>query len=103
MVTAEQLKAYVQAIDADRDFLQSCVDSAATMVKRHCGARRVPAEILDTAVLEVAANLYQRRVARRDVANFGDAGIVTPLSRPALDPLTPARPILAPFLGVGIA
>lgn len=103
MVTVEALKKYVNAVNADTEFLQQCVDGATHRIDQFIGSRSVPDVVRDQAIQEVAANLYQRRVGRRDINNFGDPGVVAPLSRPALDPLTPARPILKPWLGVGIA
>lgn len=103
MATIEELAAYVQAAPEDTEYVQQCLDAAEDIISRHVGAHKVPAQVRDTAVLEVAANLYQRRTSRRDITHFGDANGLAPMSRPALDPLTPARPILAPWLGVGIA
>lgn len=103
MITWTDLQAYVAAPAEDQDYLDLCVKQAADMVKQHIRNRNVPESALDAATLEVAANLYQRRTSRRDVMNFSDGTVMPAQIRPALDPLTPARPILKPYLGVGIA
>ncbi|SDU08335.1 hypothetical protein [Schaalia radingae] len=103
MTTWQDLQQYVAAPASDQAFLELCTAQAESMVSRLVRRREVPQAARDAAQLEVAANLYQRRTARRDITNFSD-GTAMPLQiRPALDPLTPARPILAPYLGVGIA
>lgn len=103
MITWTDLQAYVAAPAEDQDYLELCVKQAHDMVLTHIRQRTVPESALDAATLEVAANLYQRRTSRRDVMNFSDGTVMPAQIRPALDPLTAARPILKPYLGVGIA
>ncbi|WP_165544504.1 hypothetical protein [Schaalia vaccimaxillae] len=64
----------------------------------------MPDEIRRAATLEVGANLFNRRASSRDSATGVDADTAPAFFRPALDPLTPAWPLLAPYLrGTGIA
>ncbi len=99
----QALAAYIQAPQSDTAFVTTCVETANALIAAKTAGRTVPAEILKTAMLEVGANLYGRRAGRRDTASFGDPEVQAPLTRPALDPLTPALPILRPYLTPGIA
>lgn len=103
MATLDQLRAFTGAAASDTEYLTACLAAATERVTRHVGAREVPGPVLDQAVLEVAGNLWQRRVGKQDLAAFGDGTLIASPARPALDPLTPARALLAPWLGVGIA
>ncbi|MFC2689486.1 MAG: hypothetical protein ACFN1H_05180 [Propionibacterium freudenreichii] len=85
------------------DFLRECVAAAAGLVAHHVGTADVPPEIRARAITEVAAELFNRRNAPNGVASFGDgAGGVIPV-RVARDALVAARPLLAPWLGWGLA
>lgn len=102
-LTAGQLATYVQASDADTEFVDSCLNEATTLVGRHVSKalRTVPEDIQDRATLEVGADLYYRRRTRNGVANFDDTeGMPLRISR---DPMAAAYPLLAPYAGGGIA
>lgn len=57
----------------------------------------IPPSVLDRAYLEVAAELFHRKSTRNGVAQFATADTMAPI-RINRDPLSPARPILAPYL-----
>ncbi|NMW64788.1 hypothetical protein HHJ78_04405 [Mobiluncus mulieris] len=97
------LAQYVQAPPVDAEFIAQCETSAVALVKKRLGDTAIPEAIMQAAVLEVGANLYNRRTSRRDIGVFGDAETQAPYQRPALDPLTPAMPILRPYLTPAIA
>lgn len=103
MADVNQLRAFTGAAASDSEYLSACLEAATERVNRHIGNCQVPGPVLNQAILEVAGNLWQRRVGKQDLAAFGDGTLIASPTRPALDPLTPARALLAPWLGVGIA
>jgi len=97
---AVTLAQYVNAVATD-DFVTDCAAEAEALVTQHIGTvTGVPDKIKARAVLEVGANLYQRRQAQSGTGGLTDPE-VTP-HRVARDPLRPAYPILNPYLGPGI-
>lgn len=97
------LAEYVQAPPEDAAFITQCEQAASQIVATRVGGAAIPEPVLDAATLEVAANLYNRRTSRRDLGVFGDAETSAPYMRPALDPFTPALPILRPYLSPPVA
>lgn len=101
---AQALADYVLADPSDNEWVSQCAVSAQALVDSKIGGVPVPDEIRRSAILEVGANLFNRRSSSRDSGTGVDADTSPAFFRPALDPLTPAWPILAPYLrGVGIA
>lgn len=100
---ATKLFTYVRANERDRDYLNDCATRAIALVAGRVGEATVPASVLEGAQLEVAANLYQRRASATGTSNFGDPEAMGNPMRPALDPMTPAWPLLRPYLGPGLA
>lgn len=103
-ITPADLAAFVAAPTSD-PYLGACCDEAGEIVAAYAGKRRVlvPHSVYRRALLEVAADLYHRRSARNGIAGFEDSDITPAPVRINRDPLVPARPILRPWLGVGIA
>ena len=97
------LAAYVRASDRDAAYVDETKVRAAQLVSTKVGAAVVPESVLSAAILEVGSNLYQRRVAMIGQVNYGDPETAVPGMRPALDPMTPAWPMLHPYLGPGLA
>lgn len=97
------LAAYVRAHERDADFVAECAERAAEIVGRRVGSAPVPAPVLAAALLEVGSNLYSRRISRTGTPGFTDPEMMGNPFRPALDPITPAWPILRPYLEPGIA
>ncbi|WP_114856467.1 hypothetical protein [Brachybacterium sp. YJGR34] len=97
------LQHYVRASQHDSAFVTECETRAAQLVADKVGTATVPPAVLSTAILEVAANLYQRRQSSIGTQSFGDPETLGNPMRPALDPLTPAWPLLRPYLGPGLA
>lgn len=104
------LKDYVGASAQDDSFIQSCWSQAQAQVT---ALNRVwdsetetyvtsaaPADIVDRATLEVGSELYHRRNAPNGVAQFAsyDGAPV----RVARDPMVAARPLLAPWVVMGL-
>lgn len=89
---------YVHATSGDRQFIAECTTSAAALVDRFIGTSQVPADIRKSAIMEVTANLFNRRSSSRDASTALDADSTAQFFRPALDPLTPAYPLLRPFM-----
>ena len=98
-----RLAEYVQAPPEDAGFIDQCEKAATDIVAARTGGVAIPEAVLAAATLEVAANLYNRRTSRRDLGVFGDAETAAPYQRPALDPFTPALPILRPYLPPPVA
>lgn len=95
---------YVRADPTDREFVTECAATASSLVGERVGENtRVPAEVRAQAVLEVGANLFQRRLNRQGQPSFTDPDFMQSPHRPALDPMTPAWPLLRPYLEPGIA
>lgn len=106
-MTAADLLAYVStdglgSTPAEETYAAACWEEATALVSRHAGSSDVPEAILNRAALEVGAELYHRRQAKNGISQFaspdGGAGI-----RIARDPMVAAYPILAPYVGRGIA
>lgn len=101
-MSAANLQTFVGASDAKLPFVTQCFDEATVLVTDHIGVTEtVPVVIKDRAVLEVGAELYHRQATKNGIAQFAttDGAPV----RVARDPMVAARPILAPYLGLGIA
>ncbi|WP_165217245.1 hypothetical protein [Schaalia sp. ZJ1691] len=94
---------YVRADPRDAAFVTECEQTASELVTRRVGGAAVPESVLHAAVMEVGANLFQRRISRTGQSSFTDPETMGNPHLPALDPLTPAWPLLAPYLGPGIA
>lgn len=86
-------------------FVVDCTNEAIDLVTAHADTRldRVPAAVLRRAVVEVGADLFHRRAARNGVIAFDETEVSASPVRIGRDPLAAARPLLAPYLGVGIA
>lgn len=97
------LASYVRASDRDTAYVVETKVRAAQLVADRVSAAAVPESVLSAAILEVGANLYQRRVAAIGTTNYGDPETAISGMRPALDPMTPAWPMLRPYLGPGLA
>lgn len=98
------LAPFVGAKAAD-PFVISCAGAALDLVTAYAGddLDRVPERVLTRAVVEVGADLFHRRAARNGVVAFDDTEITASPIRIGRDPLAAARPILAPYLRIGIA
>jgi hypothetical protein len=104
VLTPEKVRTYVRAAQADSEFITDVTARASAMIDGYIGEATVPPEARAQAALEVAANLYHRRATVQDHSAPTSTEAATAFFRPALDPLTPARPILAPYLQrVGLA
>lgn len=102
-MSADDFALYVRAADADMPRIRQLYEAATSMVGKLVGEADVPAPVLEQAVLATGANLFARRTTQTELGGY-DNGLLQPIpQRPALDPLTPARNMLAPYLGPGIA
>ena len=97
-----RIAAYVGDVPNDT-FLKECADQAATLIHDQVGTATVPAEILERAQIEVAAELYHRRSAPNGIKNFADGFDGTAAIRVARDAMVAARPLLAPYLPLAIS
>lgn len=103
-MTWQDLARYVNAPESDHDELEAAHAAAESLVSDLIGAREVPAAIRSRAVMEVGANLYNRRLARQGTGAWTSTDLTAaPAPQPALDPLTPAYPLLRRYLGPVIA
>lgn len=96
------LAEYVRAAAKDDAYVQDCAATAEAMVDRLIGTVTVPAKVREHAVLATGANLFSRRLNTTELNNYSNGLVQQIPQRPALDPLTPARGILATYLGPGI-
>lgn len=101
---ASALAPFVGARTVD-PYISQCAVEAVEMVVHYVGAEKdaIPASVFHRACVEVGADLYHRRSARNGIAGFEDTDISAAPVRINRDPLVPARPILAPYMKVGIA
>lgn len=101
---ASALAPFVGARTVD-PYISQCAVEAVDMVLHYIGAEKdsIPASVFHRACVEVGADLYHRRSARNGIAGFEDTDITSAPVRINRDPLVPARPILAPYMKVGIA
>jgi hypothetical protein len=97
-VTVEQFRAYVGTKEVS-SFVDACLASANAMVSKFIGTANVPVDVLDSAVLSCASELFHRRSAPNGVAQFADLGTTV---RIAKDPMNAAREMLLPFTGPGL-
>lgn len=97
---ATDLAEYVAAPDAG-GFVGECWNQAAALVATFIGECDVPEIVKDRAVLEVGAELYNRKEAPNGIMQFGDLtggqGV-----RVARNPMVAAYPLLTPYVGGGI-
>lgn len=97
----DALKVYVQAPDADDEFVEQCWLLADELVSKEIGTDVVPDVAVEQATVLCGSELYHRRNAPNGIASF-----TTPDGSPirvARDPMVAAKPILSPFLGAGFA
>lgn len=102
-MTADDLSQYVGANTDDTAFVASCWARADALITQYIGlAAEVPWAILDGATLDVGSELYHRRNSPSGIAQFATAGDASPV-RLARDPMTSVYPVLARFVGAGVA
>lgn len=96
MVASDDLAAYLGAAAIPEDDAAPVIDAASQLVSRAVGAADIPEVIRSQAVVIVSAELWRRRDAPGGVVNaWGDTAAPVRL---ALDPLTPALPLLRPWM-----
>lgn len=100
IVTATQLRAYVNAPSADDSFLADLVETATDLVQNYVGAADVPDSVLKQSALEVGAKLYQRRNA--PMGDYGEAGGYGGTLLAPKDPMVTAYPLLNRFMVKGL-
>lgn len=90
------LREYVGAPDSEQPYLETCLETATSLVTAYIGTAEVPANVLDSALLEVGAKLY----ARKGSTGGYTAGETTaaPSVLVARDPMVTVYPTLNPFL-----
>lgn len=97
----DRLVAYVGAPESDSDLARECVRTAFARITAYVGTAYVPPSTKDLAVLQVSAELFQRRSAPNGIAQFatpeGSGGV-----RIARDPMLSAYPLLDPYLRLAI-
>lgn len=98
---AQALARYTDRAATEPD-VQDAAARAEAIVAERIGKRiaKVPAGMLEYAVVLVGQAILQRATSQSGFIGLG--GEVAPVRVP-LDPFTPAAPILAPYLGPGIA
>lgn len=105
-VTVADLRTYFGAGAGDDPTITLNLATAKALVAKECKDGNgvtidVPVEIINQAVTEVAAELFNRKNAKNGVMQFASAdGAAVRIAR---DPMVAARPILQPFTGFGIA
>lgn len=101
-VTPDALAGFLGTTSASLgDAAAQVCEAAAALVAETIGDAAPPDAIVAQAQVMVAAEMWRRRDAPGGVVNaWGDAQVPVRL---ALDPLKPARPLLAPWITPGIA
>ncbi len=101
VMTPANLLTYVGAKDAQLDFVTECWDEAVILVTAYIDTVVVPEEVLDRAIEEVGAELFNRKSAKNGIAQFG--AVDGQPVRIARDPMVAAYPLLDRFVGGGFA
>lgn len=101
ILTAADLLTYVGAKDAQLVFVTQCWDEAVVLVTAYVDPVMIPEEILDRAIQEVGAELFNRKSAKNGIAQFG--AVDGQPVRIARDPMVAAYPLLDRFAGGGFA
>lgn len=96
----DRLRGYVNTTGGDDPVLVASLSEASALIGAYTAGSEIPKEIADRATLEVASELFHRRNAPHGVAQWGADGEPIRVSR---DPMTPAYPLLRPFLPGGFA
>ena len=99
----DALMKYLRADSIDRGFVEGIATAAVALVSNLIGTNTVPEHVSHEAILLTGANLWSKRVAQSEIQGLMDPNLSAIPARPALDPLAQARPLLAPYLGPGIA
>lgn len=99
---ATDLIEYVEAESPSAtQFATECWDQATALVSTYTGESDVPESVKDRAILEVGAELYNRKNAPNGITQFGDLTSGQGI-RVARNPMVAAYPLLAPYVGGGI-
>lgn len=95
----DAFRAYLRCTGTDKE-LAPVYDVARLLVAQYVGSRNVPEEIFTLAVHKVGSELWASRDAVGGiVTGYTDMGSGLRLAR---DPMVAARPILAPYLPLGM-
>ncbi len=99
-MSATALAAYVGTSDTNA-FVSTCWSEAVALVAAYVGEAVVPADVLKRAQIEVGAELFHRKSTKLGLAQFAmpDASPVRVLR----DPVQAAYPLLARYMGPGVA
>ncbi|MGO2139833.1 MAG: hypothetical protein ACTH30_05425 [Leucobacter sp.] len=98
----ERVREYVGAVGtADENAVDDATAEATELVKNWIGKAAIPDAIRDRAIIEVAADLFYRRMARNGVMEFGGTDLAP--FRIARDPMKAAYPLLSQFIPGGFA
>lgn len=103
MITAHALADYLGSPSLPDQDADTVIDAAAQLVDKTLGENidDVPGSIRSQAEVIVAAELWRRRDAPGGVVNaWGDTATPVRLAR---DPITPALPLLRPWMDPAIA
>lgn len=84
-------------------YLQQCIDNGAQLVADLVKTTKVPGGMLSQAVLETAADHFDRRTTRGGVLDVQSMGYEASVVRVSTDPLYAAKRLLALYLGPAIA
>lgn len=101
-VSAADLKVLVNSSASDDEVIDRCLAFGRSVVEtftKRVPDGKIPAEILDEAILTAAADQFQRRKAPNGVLNqvydSGDGIVPVRISR---DPFDSIRPLLSPWV-----
>lgn len=88
--------------EADSAFISDCISSAVELVNAACGdyITRIPEAVLTRAYVEAGSELYNRRSAPNGISQFSAPDGTS--IRLARDPMVAARPLIQPYLPLGI-
>ena len=100
MPTVEDLRNYVGALPSDDAFLMECLSQASALVSQYTHGSTVPMSVLEGVLLQVGAELFNRRNAPSGIAQFSSLD-GTPM-RVAKDPLTSSYALLNRYITGGV-
>jgi len=100
VTTVADLRTYVGASVSDDDYLTECLASAQALVVAYVGNTPMPTSVMDSAVTQVASELFHRRQSPSGIAQFStlDGSPV----RVARDPLHSVYALLNRYVQQGV-
>lgn len=98
-VTVEEFRAYVGTNEVS-SFVDDALATGLDLVERYIGTTTIPANVVDSAVLMCASEIFHRRQAPGGITQFADmSGSAVRVGK---DPMNAAYELLRPYVGFAV-